>query len=128
PRLRPGQQKRAEDETISSRINRDRRHFIAAGSTAAVGAAAVAATTLAKPALAQDVRRLNMVMAWPKGAPGVGVNAERFARRLERLSGGRLEISFYGAGELVPPFGVLDAVSGGTADLAHSSPYYWAGN
>lgn len=113
---------------MSSRINRDRRRFMAAGGTAALGAAAAAGGAFPTPALAQKVRRLNMIMAWPKGAPGVGVNAERFARRLERLSGGRIEMSFYGAGELVPPFEVLDAVSGGTADLAHSSPYYWAGN
>src|SRR5690625_384651 len=113
---------------MSSRINRDRRRFMtAAGGTAALGAAATV-PNFSAPALAQDVRHLNMVMSWPKGAPGVGVNAERFARRLERLSGGRLRISFYGAGELVPPFEVLDAVSGGVADLAHSSPYYWAGS
>ncbi|WP_366556266.1 TRAP transporter substrate-binding protein [Aquibaculum sediminis] len=113
---------------MSQDISRDRRNFITAGGGAIVGAAAVASTGLSAPAIAQDVRELNMVTSWPKGAPGVGVNAERFARRLERLSGGRLAVRFFGAGELVPPFEVLDAVSGGTADLAHSSPYYWAGS
>ena len=33
----------------------------------------------------------------------------------------------YSAGELVPPFGVFDAVSSDTADLYHSAEFYWGG-
>jgi len=106
--------------------DRGRRRFLTlAGTTALAGSAA--AGGLAAPALAQDKIRLRMVSAWPKNAPGVGVNAERFARRLEALSDGRIEVRFFAAGELVPPFGVMDAVSQGTADLGHGTPYYYAG-
>ncbi|MEM7225462.1 MAG: TRAP transporter substrate-binding protein [Pseudomonadota bacterium] len=95
-----------------------RRHFLAAsGSTLA----------LATPATAQDIQSLTLATAWPRGAPGVGVNAERFARRVEALSGGRLSIRLFGAGELVPAFEVLDAVQRGTADLGHGTAYYWSG-
>ena len=95
-----------------------RRRFLAAGG---------GSLALAAPALAQDSQLLTLATAWPRGAPGVGVNAERFARRVEALSNGRLEIRLFGAGELVPPFEVLDAVQRGTADIGHSAAYYWSG-
>jgi TRAP-type mannitol/chloroaromatic compound transport system substrate-binding protein len=97
-----------------------RRGFVAGG-TAGVAAG------VAAPAIAQGRMRWTMVMPWPKNTPGVGVNAERFARRVEAMSGGRVEIRLYGAGELVPPFEVLDAVQRGQADLAHGTPYYFVG-
>lgn len=90
---------------------------------------ATVAVPLAAPAVAraQDNTEWTMVTAWPKGAPGVGVNAQRFADRIGAMSGGRLTIRLFAAGELVPPFECLDAVQQGTADLAHGTPYYWAG-
>ena len=88
---------------------------------------AAAAAPLAAPALAQERIEWNMVMPWPKGAPGVGVNAERFAQRVTEMSGGRLVIKTFAAGELVPPFESFDAVQNGTADLLHGTPYYWVG-
>lgn len=98
-----------------------RRTFIAAS---ALGAASAG---LAAPAIAQNVIEWKMVMPWPKQVPGVGVNGVRFAERVEALSGGRIRIKVYGAGELVPPFECLDAVQSGTADLAQGTPYYWVG-
>lgn len=88
-----------------------------------LGAAAMAAPGVR----AAEPISLTMVSAWPKGAPGVGVNAQRFADRLAVLSDGRLRLRFFAAGELVPPFEALDAVVQGTADLAHATPYYWVG-
>ncbi len=96
-----------------------RRDFL---KTAAVGAAAV---PLATPAIAQDVMRWKMVTAWPKNLPGPGVAAENLAKRITALSGGRIEVKLYAAGELVPGRGVFDAVSQGTAELYHAVPAYW---
>ncbi len=70
-----------------------RREFVTAG---VVGAAA---TTLAAPAVAQDIRQWNMVTAWPKNLPGPGVAAQMLADRITTLSGGRLEIKLHAAGE-----------------------------
>jgi TRAP-type mannitol/chloroaromatic compound transport system substrate-binding protein len=97
----------------------DRRKFIAAGS---VGAAA---TTLAAPAIAQDVRNWKLVSAWPKNLPGPGVAAQTLADRITTLSGGRINVTLYAAGEIVPGNGVFDAVSEGTAELYHAVPAYW---
>lgn len=96
-----------------------RRDFL---KTAAAGAAAV---PLATPAIAQDVMRWKMVTAWPKNLPGPGVAAEILAKRISALSGGRIEVKLYAAGELVPGRGVFDAVSQGTAELYHAVPAYW---
>ena len=82
----------------------DRRKFLAAG---AVG---TAATALAAPAIAQDVRQWKMVTAWPKNLPGPGVAAQMLADRITTLSGGRIEVKLFAAGELVPGRGVFDAV------------------
>jgi TRAP-type mannitol/chloroaromatic compound transport system substrate-binding protein len=68
-----------------------------------------------------------MVTSWPPNFPGHGTSANRLARRLEALSGGRIEVEVFAAGELVPAFEVLDAVSRGTIQLGHSAPIYWRG-
>ena len=65
--------------------------------------------------------------SWPKNFPGLGTAPERFAEQVEQLSGGRLTIKVYGAGELVPALQVFDAVSQGTAEMGHSGAYYWKG-
>ena len=89
------------------------------------GAAAVAGATLAAPARSQGVQRWRMVTAWPKNLPGPGVAAQMLADRIGALSGGRIEVELFAAGELVPGRGVFDAVSEGTADLYHAVPAYW---
>ncbi|WP_304641926.1 TRAP transporter substrate-binding protein [Pseudomonas sp.] len=71
--------------------------------------------------------RWKMVTSWPENFPGLGTTAERFARTVNQLSGGRLSIQVFAAGELVPALEVFDAVSGGTAELGHSAAYYWKG-
>lgn len=93
----------------------------------AFGAAAAAgvAGALATPALAQGVRQWKMVTAWPKNLPGPGVAAQALADRITTLSGGRIEVKLFAAGELVPGPGVFDAVAEGTAELYHAVPAYW---
>lgn len=88
-------------------------------------AAAAASTTLAAPAIAQDTITWRMVTAWPKNLPGPGVAAQMLADRITALSGGRLKVDLYAAGELVPGNGVFDAVSEGTAEIYHAVPAYW---
>ncbi len=100
----------------------DRRKFL---KTAGVGA--VAASALAAPAIAKDVRQLKMVTSWPKNFPGLGTAAARFAKRVEAASDGRFKIKVYAGGELVHPLKCLDAVQEGTADLYHSAEYYYQG-
>lgn len=90
--------------------------------TTAIGAAAV---SISAPAIAQGVRQWKMVTAWPKNLPGPGVAAQMLADRITALSGDRITVKLYAAGELVPGNGVFDAVSEGTAELYHAVPAYW---
>jgi TRAP-type mannitol/chloroaromatic compound transport system substrate-binding protein len=67
------------------------------------------------------------VTTWPKNYPGLGSAPENFANRVAAMSGGRLTIKVFGAGQLVPAFEVFDAVSQGTAQVGHGASYYWTG-
>ncbi len=68
-----------------------------------------------------------LVTSWPKNYPALGTGPENFAERVEAMSGGRLKIKVYGAGDLVPAMEVFDAVSRGTAEMGHAASYYWKG-
>ncbi len=96
-----------------------RRTFLASG-------AGIGAATLAAPAIAQGRIEWNMPSAFPKAAPGVGTNVTRYAELVEKMSDGRMVLTVYGAGELVPPFTVEDAVQQGNVPIGHNTPYYAA--
>lgn len=100
----------------------DRRNFIGKASVLAVGA--IAAPAVAKASTNLEWR---MVTSWPSNAPGSGLTASRLAKRITEMSGGELSVSVYAAGELVPPFEVLDAVGAGTAEMGHTAPLFWQG-
>jgi TRAP-type mannitol/chloroaromatic compound transport system substrate-binding protein len=98
-----------------------RRHFTLAAGAAAAG-------LVAAPAIARvQTLKWRMVTSWPKRLPGPGMSAERIASRIRTLSGGRLDIAVSAAGEVVPAFGVLEAVGHGVAEIGHSAAFYWQG-
>lgn len=104
-------------------VDQGKRSFI---KTAAIGAgAAAAATTIAAPAIAQSKFNWRMVTTWPRNFPGLGVGAQRLADRITAMSGGRLTVRVYPAGELVPPLQSFDAVIEGSAEMSHGAAYYW---
>jgi TRAP-type mannitol/chloroaromatic compound transport system substrate-binding protein len=98
----------------------DRRSFLTRA-----GAVAGAAATFPAPAIAQGVRELKMVTSWPKGFPGLGSSAERLVSAITAITGGRLKVQVFGAGQFVNAFEVFDAVSGGVADMYHSFEGYF---
>lgn len=75
----------------------------------------------------QEKYEWKMVTSWPKNFPGLGTAPERFAKNVTEMSQGRLTVKVFGAKELVPPLGVFDAVSNGSAEMGHSGAYYWKG-
>lgn len=95
-----------------------------------VGAGSLAVGALAggmESAHAKAEYRWKMVTTWPKNFPGLGTGANNLATLIGEMSGGRIEIKVFGAGELVPAFEIFDAVSRGTAEMGHGSAYYWKG-
>ncbi len=71
--------------------------------------------------------RWTLLTTWPPNFPVVGEGANLFAKWVQEMSDGQMEIKVYGGGELVPAFECFDAVSSGTADMAHGASYYWTG-
>jgi len=102
-----------------------RRDFIAKGSVAGVGA--VAASTLSAPAIAADRIEIAMVSTWPRDFPGLGTGAQRAAQRLSDVSDGRIQVTYYAAGERVGAFDSFDEVASGNAQAYHAADYYWKG-
>ncbi|HSK20837.1 MAG TPA: TRAP transporter substrate-binding protein DctP, partial [Longimicrobiales bacterium] len=110
-----------------------RRAFVG---KAAVGAAAVAAGAASAcsgpgegaPAV-QTTRNVvwRLASSFPRGLDALYGSSERLAEKLESLTEGRFRIRPYAAGELVPPFQVLDAAQQGTVQVGHSAGYYYTG-
>ncbi len=97
---------------------------------AGVGAVGIGAAGLAlKPrkATAKKVYNWKMVTTWPPHFPVLGEAADYTAKWINEMSDGRLNITVYGGGELVPALQVFDAVSAGTVEMGHGASYYWAG-
>lgn len=68
-----------------------------------------------------------LVTTWLPNFPGLGTGVNTLARYIQEMSAGRMEITIYAAGELVPAFEVFDAVSQGSAEMGHGAAYYWRG-
>ncbi|MDD9910870.1 MAG: TRAP transporter substrate-binding protein [Ahrensia sp.] len=94
---------------------------------ALAGLATAPAMALASPSIAQSVIEWRMVTSWPKNLPGPGVTAQRLADFVTTMSGGRLRVTLYAAGEIVPPLEVFSAVSDGVAQMAHTAALFWGG-
>ena len=104
-----------------------RRDLLRGAGIAATAAGLAACTRGDAPTAAGGRFHWKMVTSWPTNFPGLGTGAARLASMITAASGGRLSVTVHGAGELVPAFGVFDAVARGTAEMGHSAAYYWQG-
>ena len=102
-----------------------RREFI---KSAGVGGVAVAAaSTLAKPAIAQKRVEMVIVSTWPRDFPGLGTSAQRLAKRITDMSDGRIQTKYFAAKERVGAFDSFDEVASGNAQAYIAADYYWKG-
>ncbi len=94
---------------------------------ASLGAVALAAG-LSGPAGAQQpaAKSLKFQSTWPASLT-LQDNFRYFAERVDKLTGGGVKIEALAAGQIVPPFEVLDATSKKVIDGAHAISYYWVG-
>jgi TRAP-type mannitol/chloroaromatic compound transport system substrate-binding protein len=100
--------------------NRSLRNMLA-------GLAAAAIAGVAAPATAQQPSRtLKMQSSWPAGLT-LQDGFRMLAERVDKLTAGALKIDALAAGQVVPPFEVLDATSKKVIDGAHTVSYYWVG-
>ncbi len=102
----------------------ERRRFIATAS-GVVAAVAAAAIVDAPNVIAQPKVQWRMSTTWtpaldvPQGA------AQRLARVVDEMSGGRFRIEVFPGGQIMPPFACFDAASQGTIESFMSASYYW---
>jgi len=102
-----------------------RRKFLKGGMAAAAG---VAAGAIGAPAIvsAQTPKVVKMQTSWPSSDIWMDF-ARQYTDRVEQMSGGRLKVDLLPAGAVVGAFQVMDAVSDGVLDAAHTVPVYWYG-
>ena len=100
-----------------------RRQFLTTGAAAGTVAAAGAVSA---PAVSRGLKELKLVTSFPKNFPGFGVSASRVAERITTATNRRVTVRLFNADELVPAFGVFDAVSDGVAEMYFSAEYYFA--
>ncbi|MDB5897964.1 MAG: transporter substrate-binding protein, partial [Ramlibacter sp.] len=91
------------------------------------GIAGILAAGVAPAVHAQATVRWRIASSFPKSLDTIYGGAETFAHQVRAMSGGKFEISVHAAGELMPAFGVVDAVQGGSIEAAHTAPYYFFG-
>jgi TRAP-type mannitol/chloroaromatic compound transport system substrate-binding protein len=103
----------------------ERRKFIG---TAGAGMAGILAAGSA-PAFAQGAPEIKWRLAssFPKSLDTIFGAAEVMSKRVASSTGGKFQIQVFAGGEIVPPFGVVDAVQNGTVQCAHTAPYYFWG-
>ena len=111
-----------EKKSLKGKSPSRRKFFKAA---AATGVAAVAASSLAAPAVAAERIEAAMVATWPRDFPGLGTGAQRFAKRLADMSDGRIQVTYYASGERVKAFDSFDEVASGNSQMYHAADYYW---
>ena len=101
----------------------ERRKFLKNTGMAGILAAGTA------PAFAQGAPEVKWRLAssFPKALDTIYGGAETISKRVASATGGKFQIQVFAGGEIVPPFGVVDAVQNATVECCHTAPYYFFG-
>ncbi len=91
------------------------------------GLAGILAAGAAPAVVAQQSIRWRLASSFPNSLDTIFGAANVFAQRVKEATNGKFEITVHAGGELVPPFGVVDAVQQGTVECCHTAPYYFVG-
>lgn len=105
-----------------------RREFVG-GLALAAGTAACSRQAPERVSSTDSSKRFewNMVTSWPEKLRGLGTGVQRLADRIFAVSGGRMKITVYPAGQLVSALEVFDNVSRGVVQMGHDPSYYHRG-
>jgi len=127
----PGEAKNTSsaDETVGSKTAMSRRRYL---KTTAMGVAGAGAAALAMPATARAENKtwkLKLQSNWT----GIGVESQdravdRFVDRINKLSGGRIEVTNFDAEVLLGIGETFNGVGTGVADLAVTASVYHRGS
>lgn len=103
-----------------------RRAFI---STAATGLALSACSQNQSGSLASSSKKVRWRLAssFPRSLDTLFGASDVVAEQVSKMTNGNFQIKVHPAGELVPPFEVMDAVQQGSIQMAQSASYYFIG-
>ena len=101
----------------------ERRSFIRHAGLAGILAAGSA------PAFAQSAPEVKWRLAssFPRSLDTIFGAAEVISKRVAASTNNKFQIQTFAGGEIVPAFGVVDAVQNATIQCAHTAPYYFFG-
>ena len=97
-----------------------------------VAGAGAAASAIAMPAVAQSSPEVKwrLTSSFPKSLDTIYGGGDVFAKKVAEMSGGKFQITVHAGGELMPPFGVVDAVQAARIETSSDfnyTPYVVAG-
>jgi len=100
-----------------------RRQFLAAAG------AGLAATAVAKPAIAQTSPAIKwrLTSSFPKSLDTLYGAMETIAKFVAESTDNQFQMQTFAAGEIVPGLNAMDAVSSGTVEACHTASYYYFG-
>ena len=102
-----------------------RRFLVKAGGVLAVSGAA--AVVDAPYVIAQPKFQWRMPTTWTPALDVMQGSAHQVAKVVEEMTGGRLRIEVFPAGQIMPALGCFDAASQGSVEAFMGASYYWAG-
>src|SRR5262249_46851540 len=105
----------------------ERRRFLATA-TGALTAATAATLAHGPHVIAQPKVKWRMSTTWSKALDVHQGAAERLAKVVEELSGGRFRIEVFPGGQIMPAFDCFRAASQGTIEAFMGCAYYWTEN
>ncbi len=101
-----------------------RRRFLTTAGGAVVAAAA-AALADAPNVIAQPKVQWRMSTTWTPALDHPQGVAQRLAKVVDEMSGGRFRIEVFPGGQIMPPLACFDAASQGTIEAFMAAAYYW---
>lgn len=93
---------------------------------AAVGAIAVGFAFSATTVTAQEFKWKLQSIETPTG-PGSAVLIKPWLESIKKATGGRLEITYHTAGEILPSPEILNGMKSGIIEMAFTTPLYYTG-
>src|SRR6516164_6580604 len=107
---------RFEQSYLGRRQKMQRRAFLMRAS------AGVAATAIARPAIAQTGApvRWRLATSWPKSLDTLYGSVEAMCQRVGQMTDRKFQIQCFAGGEIVPPLQVWDATQNGTVECGHT--------
>ncbi|WP_230533841.1 TRAP transporter substrate-binding protein [Microvirga roseola] len=89
----------------------------------------VAASTLAKPAIAQSAPTITwrLQSSYPTSLDTIYGACQVFSKAVAEATDNKFKIQVFAAGEIIPPLSIVDGVQNGTVEMGQTGSYFYIG-